>query len=94
MYIQSCYTGCELRWSDDKNEKLRVERGISFSELLAARFIDDRIHPQKPHQRMFLVEVCEYIWAIPFVLQNDEVFLKTGFPSRAYTKSWRGGWLV
>lgn len=94
MYIQTCYTGFKPRWSDAKDEKLRLERGESFSELLAARFIDERKHPQKPHQRIFFVELDEYIWVIPFVVQINEMFLKTAFPSRAYTKLWRGGRLL
>jgi hypothetical protein len=93
LYIQSCYTEYKLRWSEDKSEKLRLERGVSFSELLAARFIDDKSHPLKPHQRMFLVEFREYIWVIPLVVQNNEIFLKTAFKSRVQTKLWRAGWL-
>jgi len=40
----------------------------------------------RPGQRVLLVRHGGYVWAVPYVLNGDEVFLKTLFPSRKYTR--------
>jgi hypothetical protein len=55
------------------------------------RFLDDRAHPnaeQYGHQRQLVVEIDEYAWVAPYVESEDEVFLKTFFPSRKATKEY------
>jgi len=36
-----------------------------------------------------LFEYKGYIWVVPFVKANGEIFLKTLYPSRKYTKIYR-----
>ena len=94
LYIQSCYTNFKLRWSAEKDAKLRRERGVSFIDLLGARVIHTKDHPRKLHQRVIFVDYREHIWVIPYVNCDGEIFLKTAYPSRAHTKMWKGGWLL
>lgn len=85
-------------WSDEKNEWLRRERGISFEEIvfhLAHEGLLDTIeHPnqmQYPGQRIFIVNVEGYACLVPFVEDADRIFLKTIIPSRKMTKLYLEG---
>ena len=76
-------------WDIEKNERLKKERNISFEDialLLAAGKLwktADHPNPEKyPNQRVFLVPVDGYIFFVPFVMENDTIFLKTAFPHR------------
>ena len=80
-------------WNEEKNELLQTERGISFEEIvlyIEKGFLLDVLehpHPEKyPDQRIFVVQVEEYVYLVPFVESEDEVFLKTIIPSRQATK--------
>ena len=33
-----------------------------------------------------------YVWVIPFIQGEDELFLKTFYPSRKYTRLYKEGW--
>ena len=44
-----------------------------------------------PDQKLFVVEIDKYAYLIPFVENNEEVFLKTIIPSRKATKKYLGG---
>jgi len=81
----------EFRWSDQKNEELKATRYISFEELLSSRLIGIENHPRKNHQWYLLFEFDKYVWAVPFVEDEQHFFLKTAFPSRKYTKKYLGG---
>ena len=91
LYIQSCYTNFKLRWSAEKDAKLHSERGASFLDMLGARVIGRKDNPTRPHQELIYVEFRDYVWLVPLVSGEGEVFLKTAFPSRKHTKRWRGG---
>ncbi len=58
------------------------------------RLLDDIEHPNQvkyPSQRIFIVEVDEYAYLVPYVENDDEIFLKTVIPSRKATKQYLGG---
>jgi uncharacterized DUF497 family protein len=79
-----------LNWNPNKNEKLKRERGISFEEI--AHLIEsDQIlgieeNPGRSNQKMYILEIDNYAVIVPYVEKEDEIFLKTAFPSRKYTK--------
>ncbi len=82
-----------INWNPEKNQFLMSERGISFEDVLFAlqsgRLLDDLVHPNSdtyPNQRMFVIEVDEYAWLVPYVENEDEIFLKSVIPSRKATK--------
>lgn len=87
-----------LRWSHEKNEVLKRMRGISFEEAAYHIEHDDvldvRKHPDQeryPHQQIFIIELADYVCLVPFVENEDEIFLKTIIPSRKARKEFRNG---
>ena len=81
----------EIRWNLLKSERLKHARGASFEEVLQARLIAIKKHPKKEHQNIMLFEYKGYIWVIPYVEDDQQIFLKTLYPSRVYTKMHRRG---
>ena len=81
----------EIRWNLLKSERLKKTRGVSFEEILRARLVAIQKHPKKERQKVMLFEYREYIWVVPFVESEGEIFLKTLYPSRVFTKSYRRG---
>jgi len=84
-------------WNADKNELLIVDRGISFEEVVFyienGGLLDEIAHPNSQyysHQRIFVVAVESYVYLVPFVENEDEIFLKTIIPSRKFTKIYLG----
>jgi len=83
-----------IQWDPEKNAKLKEERGISFDEILACiengRVLDIRGHLSKKyeHQMIFVVEMDNYIYFVPFVENTNGIFLKTIIPSRKLTKEY------
>jgi len=82
-------------WNEEKNARLKSERGVSFEEVvihLAAGDILDIIeHPNSERygrQRIFIVKMNNYAWLVPFVESEKEIFLKTIIPSRKATKKY------
>ncbi len=79
-----------LNWSHEKNELLKAERGISFVEIAllieAGNILGIEENPGRPNQKIFILEIDNYAYIVPFVESQDEIFLKTAFPSRKYTK--------
>lgn len=80
-----------IRWDPIKSALLKRTRGVSFEEILQAKFVGTEAHPKKSHQKLMLFELNRYIWTVPYVTKGDEIFLKTLFPSREYTKKWLRG---
>jgi uncharacterized DUF497 family protein len=85
-------------WNDEKNEMLKKTRGVSFEEVTLAIALGDLIdrvkhpNPEKyPHQKVFLVKIEEYIYSVPYVEDNDKIFLKTIIPNSKATKKYLGG---
>jgi len=84
-------------WDPEKNKKLKEERNVSFEEvaLLLGNGILWKVskhwNPKKyPNQRVFLIPIDNYIYAVPFVEEKDgTIFLKTIFQSRKLTKIYR-----
>ena len=79
----------EIRWNLLKSERLKKTRGVSFEEILQAKMIAVKRHPKKLHQSVLLFEYKSYIWVVPFVEEQGDLFLKTLYPSRQLTKIYR-----
>ncbi len=43
-----------------------------------------------PHQRMLVVVFNGYVYGVPYVANDDEIFLKTVYPSRKLTLKYLG----
>ena len=80
-----------IRWDPGKSELLKRVRGVSFGEILQAEFIGTVEHTSRKNQELYLFHYKAYIWVVPFVKHGGEIFLKTLFPSRKYTKMYEKG---
>ena len=85
-------------WNPEKNELLKKERNISFEQIIFHLSQGDiwktADHPDQknyPGQRIYFVMVEDYIYMIPFVTEDEYVFLKTIIPSRKATKIYKEG---
>jgi hypothetical protein len=81
----------EIRWSAEKDELLRSESkrgGIGLSECAVAieegRILADLPHPKRQNQRMFVIEINDYAYVVPYVVDDGWIYLKTMFPSRKH----------
>ena len=81
----------ELRWNLLKSERLKKARGVSFEEIIQAKLVAIKRHPTRTLQDVMLFEHKGYIWVVPFVRNGEEIFLKTLYPSRKYTKLYKRG---
>lgn len=81
----------EIKWSHLKSERLKRTRGVSFEEILNAELVGVKRHPKREGQDIMLFKYRGYIWIVPYVEENDYIFLKTLFPSRKYTKIYKKG---
>ena len=84
-------------WASDKNEKLKIERGVSFEQVVIQiengnlRAVYE--HPNRakyPNQRILVVEINEYCYIVPIIEDENGRFLKTIIPSRKATKIYMG----
>jgi len=89
-----------LRYSYEKNELLKKERGVSFEDVILSLengdLLDDVSHPNSekyPNQDIFIIyiRIKEYVYLVPYVQTEDEIFLKTIIPSRKMNKKYMQG---
>ena len=82
-------------WDDEKDEKLKKERGISLEEIaeliIEKKYVKIMKHPNRPEQMIFLVPIKGYIHAVPFIFDEEgNIVLKTAFASRKFNKRYGG----
>ncbi len=79
-----------MSWSAEKNKLLKNERGISFEEMVyqieSGKLFGIEENPTHSNQKIFIIELNNYAYIVPFVENAQEIFLKTAFPSRKYSK--------
>jgi hypothetical protein len=96
----------ELKWEEEKNNLLKYTRDICFEDVILAmkqgNLLDIVKHKNQykyPNQLIFIVEINEYAYLVPFEIENDTVenngdiiiSLKTIIPSRKATKKYLRG---
>ena len=101
--VSKVHTLCDNRrmepgfeWSDEKNRQLVEQRGVSFERVVASielgGLVDVLDHPNQeryPGQLIYVVEIDEYLYLVPFVPGPDGTrFLKTIIPSRKATRDY------
>ena len=72
------------------------ERGISFERIVFEISCGNELavleHPNQEKylgQKILMVQVDDYVYAVPFVETETEIFLKTIVPSRKATRQYR-----
>ena len=84
-----------FRWDNEKNEWLKKNRGVSFKQVVILMEREDVLetieHPNQnkyPGQKIATVMIDDYAYLIPYMQENDEIFLKTIIPSRKATNKY------
>jgi uncharacterized DUF497 family protein len=82
-------------WNSEKNLELIEKRKISFERVVSHiekhGYLDIINHPNTekyPNQKMFILNIENYAYLVPFVESEEELFLKTIIPSRKATKKY------
>lgn len=85
-----------FNWNGEKNQLLIRERGVSFErivfEIASGHELAVLEHPNQeryPGQKISMVQVDDYVCAVPFIETEEEIFLKTIIPSRKATRQYR-----
>jgi hypothetical protein len=83
-----------LRWNIEKAKWLREQperNAVGFEEcavlIEAGHILDDIDNPSRnfPDQKAYVLAVDEYVYLVPYVETDEEIFLKTVYPSRKLT---------
>ena len=84
-----------FRWNHEKNEALKIQRGISFEVIVltieANGLLDElrRTNPDKyPNQSILVIALDGYVYLVPYVEEPDYYFLKTVIPSRKASRDY------
>ncbi len=89
-----------VRFNSEKNELLKKDRGVCFEDVIlameAGNLLDDIRHPNRqryPNQDIFIIfiEMKNYVYLVPYLETESEIFLKTVIPSRKMTKRYKKG---
>ena len=84
-----------IRWDEQKNEWLKQNRGLGFEQVAVlieqGKVLEVMDHPDQrkyPRQKMAILEIDGYACLVPYVEDEDGVFLKTIIPSRKATRKY------
>ena len=82
-------------WDPAKNELLAQQRRVTFETVVVALnaggLLDAFEHPNQdryPGQRIYVIEINEYAYLVPYERVNEEIILKTIIPSRKATRQY------
>jgi len=82
-----------FNWNTDKNKILMDDRNVCFEDVVALidedKVLDIIKHPNEekyPNQSIYILRLHGYVHMVPFLKNNDEIFLKTIVPSRKMHK--------
>jgi len=83
----------KVEWDNAKNEKLKKDRDVCFEDveraILDKQLIDILPHfnqDKYPNQNILIVLLSNYIHYVPYVKDDEKLFLKSIVPSRKYNK--------
>jgi hypothetical protein len=86
-----------INWNTEKSVVLKASRGICFEDLVfhieRGDILDDYLHPNQrayPGQRIMVIGIANYAYLVPYVENEEELFLKTIIPSRKATQRYIG----
>lgn len=79
----------------EKNITLLETRGICFEDIIVLikenKILDIINHPNQvryPKQKIYVIDVDGYCYLVPYIKNNNQIFLKTIIPSRKATKQY------
>lgn len=84
-----------FEWDTDKNQRLKQERNITFEVIVTTikakkvlAVLENPNIKKYPNQKVYVVEINNYAYIVPFIEDEEKYFLKTIFPSRKMTKKY------
>jgi len=85
----------EFRFNQDKDKILKEKRSLGFNDIIIAinkgkliKLIDNPNKKKYLKQKIYLVLIKDYIFAVPCIEEEKYIFLKTLYPSQKYTKKY------
>ncbi len=78
-----------ISWNPVKSRRLKRIRGASFEEIFEGELLDIRENPARNDQLKLIFDYNGYIWAVPCVIEERGIFLKTLYRSRKYQKIYK-----
>lgn len=84
-----------FKFNSRKNILLSQTRGICFEDVITLLKENKALsvikHPNQakyPGQNVYIINIDNYCYLVPFIRNGDEIFLKTIIPSRKATKKY------
>ena len=81
-------------WDNSKNVLLRARRGVGFEDIVYA-ILNNQVldivrnkSAKYSHQMVCVVNIEDYVYLVPFVEEEEKLFLKTIIPSRKATRDY------
>lgn len=82
-------------WSEEKNKLLQQTRGVGFEQIVEA-INNNQILVKLKHanqhkyknQKIYVVNINNYAYCVPYVKQKQTIFFKTIYASRKYKKKY------
>lgn len=78
-----------IDWNPTKSLRLKRIRGVSFEEIFEGELLHIRENPSHNDQLILIFDYRGYIWAMPCVIEEQGIFLKTLYRSRKYQKIYK-----
>ena len=86
-----------INWNTEKSLELKESRGICFEDVVyyieKGDILHDYEHPnQKKYSglRIMVIGINNYAYLVPYVEDDEEIFLKTIIPTRKATEIYLG----
>ena len=87
----------QFNWNDEKNILLKRQRNVCFEDVVTAiknkKLLDVIKNQSENHQNQYclIIDISNYAYIVPFVQENNVLFLKTIYKSRKQTKKYLRG---
>ena len=85
-------------WNYEENRLLKSERQVCFEDVIISIemgfLLDILEHPNQDKykgQKIFVVQIDDYVYLVPMLENETEIFLKTIIPSRKANKKYLKG---
>lgn len=81
-------------WNEEKNRKIKEERGKSFQDIVIAisngKIISIEDNPKVEYDGQKILVICMdgYIWEVPCKVEKDIITLITAYPCRKRNKEY------
>ena len=85
----------KIRWDPEKSQLIQdnPDRGVSLeliAELIQNEVVLDLIERERyPDQKAFVVPIAEQVWCVPFLEDEESIFLITAWPDRKLKRQYQ-----